>query len=410
MRYILKYCLAIILLVLSFLPLRAESILSDNIDLSAQLYLFAAQASTPKYFLQDYKEASAKFSIDFNYNFTDNFHITFLPYVQADYDINRNDRTQSKIRIWQGYVDYTLNNFNFTLGRFTFEDKTLAPFIYYGADLNKDLSLPTALDGIKHSFDNAYFAYAILAGRETEINEHSKAKIAGAKIEMIPLSWLNISAFYFYQNKKYTTNIRDINHNLYLYGAGINLFFSATSGLNFAFAQNNGTRETRRLATNTQKDYKGYAFSGELYFENTYKAGVLNSKIGFYKFSSDNHPFVPFASKLNIGIIYGGMNYNNAFTNSPEIIYTDFNFTPYKYPSLFMGGGIFIYSSGKDNFDNHNYYASEVNLRLGLDFDDWGVKLSGGLFNGEAVFLGKPSKESQIIKKIQVNLFYKFDI
>lgn len=403
-----RYCLIFFLLVLCFIPLKAESVLPENIELSAQLDLFAAQASTPKYFLQDYKEAAAKLTLDFNYNFTYDFRFNFLPYVQAAYDINNSDRTQAKARIWQIYFEYLLNDFNFTLGRFTFEDETLAPFVYYGADLVKDLALPTALDGIKHSYSSPYFAYTILAGKETEIDAYTKAKVAGIKAETTPLSWLSICAFYFYQNKKYSINTKNIKHDLSFYGAGINLFFTDTSGLKFAFAKNFGTRETERFGVITDTDYKGYAFTGELYFEKLYKAGALNTKLGFYSFSSSD-PFVPFANKLNVGIIYGGMNYNNIFVSSPEIIYADFNFAPHKYPALFIGGGVFMYASQKNALNNRTYYASEVDLRIGADFDTWGVKLSGGLFNGEALFFGNPSAESQQIKKIQVNFFYKLD-
>lgn len=404
-----RICLAVFLLVLCLLPLRAESILPDNAELSAQLDLFATQASTPKYFLQDYKEAAAKLGLNFNYNLTYNFRFNFLPYVQTFYDINSADRTQTKARIWQGYFEYLLNDFTFTFGRFTFEDETLAPFVYYGADLVKDLALPTALDGIKHTFSNAYFAYTILAAKEAEIDEFTKAKLAGAKIEVYPLSWLAVSGFYFYQYKKYSAVNRKVKDDLSFLGGSIDLSFSDTSGFKLAFAKNFGNRETERLGTITKDAYKGYAFNGELYFKKRYKKGVLNSKMGIYTTASDE-PFVPFANKLNTGIIYGGMNYNNAFLNSPEIIYADFNFTPYKYPSLFIGAGVFIYASQKAALNNCTYYANEFDLRIGADFDTWGIKLTGGLFNGEAVFFGNPSTEGQKIKKVQLNFFYKLDI
>ena len=404
-----KHCLAFILLILCFFPLRAESVLPENIDLSAQLDLFAAQASTPKYFLQDYKETAAKFGINFNYNLAYNFRFNFLPYIQTFYDINNADRTQTKARIWQGYFEYLLNDFNFTLGRFTFEDETLAPFVYYGADLVRDLALPTALDGLKHCFSNAYFDYIVLIAKEAEIDEFTKAKLAGAKIDMTPLSWLNISAFYFYQHKKYSVGTRNIKDDLSLYGGGVNFFLSATSGLNLTFAKDGGNRETERLGIITHNNHKGYAINGELYFEKRYKKGVLKSKMGIYSFSTA-HDFVSFANKLNTGIIYGGMNYNNVFINSPEIMYADFNFTPYKNSSLFIGAGVFMYASQKNALNNRTYYASEFDLRVGADFDNWGVKLTGGLFSGEAVFLGNASTEEQKIKKIQLNFFYKLDI
>ena len=404
-----RLCLAIFLLVSCFLPLHAGSILPDNVELSAQLDLFATKASTPKYFLQDYKEAATKFGISFGYNLTYNFRFNFLPYVQTFYDINSADRTQTKARIWQGYFEYLLNDFTFTLGRFTFEDETLAPFVYYGADLVKDLALPTALDGIKHSFSNAYFAYTILAAKEAEIDEITKAKLVGAKIEADPLSWLAVSGFYFYQYKKYSAGTRNVKDDLSIYGGGIDLFFSDTSGLKFTFAQNGGNRETERLGIITDNNHKGHAINGELYFEKRYKKGALKSKMGLYSFSTSND-FVAFANKLNTGIIYGGMNYNNTFLSSPEIIYADFNFAPYKYPSLFIGAGVFIYASQKAVLNNRTYYANEFDLRLGADFDTWGVKLTGGLFNGEAVFFGNPSTEGQKIKKVQLNFFYKLDI
>lgn len=404
-----RFCLAIILLVSCFMPLRAESALPENIELSAQFDLFAARASTPKYFLQDYKQAAAKFGIDFNYNFTYNFRFAFSPYLYTFYDINNTDRTQTKARIWQGYFEYLLNDFNFTLGRFTFEDETLAPFVYYGADVVRDLALPTALDGLKHSYSNAYFAYTVLAAKEVEIDEYTKAKIAGIKAEVTPLSWLGISAFCFYQNKKYSIGTKNIESDLSFYGGSIDLFFTDTSGFKLAFAKNFGTRETERLGKISQDDYKGHAFNGELYFEKRYKKGTLNSKMGIYTTTSSN-PFVPFANKLNIGIIYGGMNYNNAFVNSPEIIYANFNFIPRKYPSLFIGAGVFMYASQKTALNNRIYYANEIDLQAGADFDTWGIKLTGGLFNGEAVFLGTPSKEEQKIKKIQANFFYKLGL
>lgn len=405
-----RFYLAVLLLVSCFMPLRAESALPENIELSAKLDLFAAQASTPKYFLQDYKQAAAKFGIDFNYYLAYNLRFVFLPYVQTFYDINNTDRTQTKARIWQGYFEYLLDDFTFTIGRFTFEDEHLAPFIYYGADAVKDLALPTALDGLKHSFGNAYFAYTILAAKETEIEEYSKAKLVGTKIEAYPLSWLNVAAFGFYQNKKYDAGIKNINSDLFIYGGGFDLMFSEDAGFNFYFAYNGGNKETKRLGITTKEDYKGYAFNGELYFQKSYKAGILDSKVGAYVFSDSDKEFAPFAQELNMGIIYCGMNYGNVFTPSPQIIYMDFLFKPNKYPHLFIGAGIFRYASEKNALNNHTYYASEFNLKAGAEFDNWGLKISGGLFEGEAIFLGVSSKEQQRIKKIQLNFFYKLDI
>ena len=62
------------------------------------------------------------------------------------------------------------------------------------------------------------------------------------------------------------------------------------------------------------------------------------------------------------------------------------------------------------NINNHNYYAKEINLNAQVKFDTWGFKLSGGLFEGEALFLGGTTTDKQKIKKIQVNFFYKFTL
>ena len=167
--------------------------------------------------------------------------------------------------------------------------------------------------------------------------------------------------------------------------------------------------ETDRLGIITSDKHNDYAFNFDFYFREIYKTGILDIKMGVYFLSSDN-PFVSFANKLNTGIIYGGMNYDNSFIDSREIGYADFNFVPRKYPFLFIGGGVFRYTSPKSALNNRNYYASELNLRVGADFDTWGFKLSGALFSGEALFLGNPSTENQIIKKIQANFFYKFVI
>ena len=95
---------------------------------------------------------------------------------------------------------------------------------------------------------------------------------------------------------------------------------------------------------------------------------------------------------------------------SPQIIYAVFDYNLKKYSFLYGGFGIFIYSSGKENLNNCNYHAREINLNAGVKFDNWGLKLSGGLFEGEALFLGGATTEKQKIKKIQANFFYKFTL
>ena len=400
---------AIILLVLCFIPLRAESVLPEKVKLLAKLNLFADQASTPKYFLQDYKQAAAKLDFDFSYQITEDFSLNFLPFVQTSYDINDKDRTQTLARIWQVYLNYKLNNFDFTVGRFDFTDKPLTPIIYYGDDLPKDLALPTSLDGIKHNFTSKYFDYSLLAAEEAQIIEYQKAKLAGAKITAKPFSWLNIAGFYFYQNKKYTEGNNNNTSNISVYGGRIDLFLSQNAGLNFYYAHNGGDMEIKRPTITFNTDYKGYTFGGELYFNTLYKAGTLNSKVGFYIFS-DKKDFYSLPNKLNTGIIYGGMNYGNSFPTSPKIIYADFVFTPAKYSFLYAGASVYIYASQKQTITNHTYYAQEINLTAGVKFDNWGIKLSGGLFEGEAVFLNQNSAEQQRIKKLQANFFYKFGL
>ena len=315
--------------------------------------------------------------------------------------------TQTKI--WQVYLNYKMGNFDFNLGRFDFTDEALSPFIYFGDNLSKDTALPTSLDGIKHNFTSKYIDYTLLLAQEAQINENTKAKIAGAKIKGKPLVWLNLSGFYFRQNKKYQQNINKIDSGLSVYGAGIDLFFSGTSGFRFYGAKNGG--ENKRIGPfNTQKvPYKGYAFNGELYYQDIYKTVTLNNKLGFYIFS-EKEKFYAFSNELHTGIIYEGMNYNDVLPASPQIVYAilDFNFKRYSF--LYGGLGIFVYSSGKDNINNHNYYAKEINLSAQVKFDTWGFKLSGRLFEGDALFLGGTTTDKQKIKKIQANFFYKFTL
>ena len=383
--------------------------LPDNIEFGTKLNLFTAKASIPSGFLADYKTTYLKLDIDFAYNITEDLSFNFLPYVWASYYADREDKNQTKARIWQAYLKYGIGNFDFNLGRFDFVDKALSPFIYFGDNLPKDLALPTSLDGIKHNFTGKYINYTLLLAQEAQIDTNAKAKLAGAKITGKPLSWLNLSTFYFRQNKKYIRDGINRESSLSVYGGGIDLFFNENSGFRFYGAKNGG--ENKRIGpVITQKvPYKGYAFNCELYFRNLYKAGSLDNKLGFYKFS-EKDKFYTFPSKLETGIIYGGMNYNNNLPASPQIIYAvlDFNFK--KYPFLYTGAGLFVYSSGKENANNHNYYAQEINLNAQVKFDTWGLKLSGGLFEGEALFLGGTTTDKQKIKKLQAKFFYKFTL
>jgi len=383
--------------------------LPKNMELSTKLNLFATYASVPDSFLTKYKVASAKFDVNFAYHVTENLSVNFLPYAISFYDTSSRDKKQTRLKIWQAYADYKLADFNFNLGRFDFEDEALEPFIHYGDEPHKDISLPTALDGLKHNFTSKYLDYTLLIAKEAQIEEETKAKIAGAKVTAKPLTWLNVSGFYFYQNKKYPQNTDTIKSKLSIYGAGLDLFFSDSSGLHFYGAKNAGKELIIRPSTTQKKPYKGYAFNGELYFRNLYKKGTLNNKIGFYLFS-DKEKFETSANDVHTGIIYEGMHYNDVLPVSPQIVYAvlDFNFK--KYSFLYGGLGVFVYSSGKQNINNRNYYAKEINLNAGLKFDNWGLKLSGGLFEGEAIFLGGTTTEKQKIKKIQANFFYKFTL
>ncbi len=397
-----------VMLLFMAIPLFAGS-LPDNTELAAKLDLFTTRANTSKNFLDKYSETYLQFGLDFAYHINDDLSFNFLPYARASYDVKRDDKSKTQARIWQAYLDYKINNFDFNLGRFDFVDNAIAPFIYYGDDLPQDLALPTALDGIKHNFTSKYADYTLLAVQEAQIDTNTKAKIAGAKVTAKPLEWLNLSGFYFYQNKKYPYNMDKINSKLYVYGAGLDLFFNETSGLRFYGAKNGGERERIRPVITQITPYKGYAFNGELYFQNLYKTGTLDNKFGFYVFS-DKEKFQTMPNKLQTGIICGGINHNNVFTESPKTIYAilDFNFKKYQF--LYTGLGIYVYSYGKDNLTNHNYYAEELNLNIRLKFDNWGLKLSGGLFEGEALFSDGTTSGKQKIKKLQANFFYKFTL
>ncbi|MBO4707404.1 MAG: hypothetical protein J5594_02455 [Elusimicrobiaceae bacterium] len=383
--------------------------LHDDIEFDTKLKLFASKANVPNNFLSDYKAAYLKLDVDFAYHVNENLSFNFLPYARTSYYSIHRDKTQTDIKIWQAYLNYQINNFDFYLGRFDFVDERLAPFIYYGDNLSADLALPTSLDGLKHKFTGKYIDYSLLLVQESQIENDTKAKLSGTNITAKPLSWLNISGFYFYQNKKYSQNTDKINSKLFVFGAGIDLFLTETSGLHFYGAKNGGEKETIKPSITRQIPYKGYAFNGEFYSQNVYKTGILNNKLGFYVFS-DKEKFYSFPNKLQTGIIYGGMNYDNVLPASPQIFYAilDFNFS--KYSFLYSDLGVFVYSSGKDNINNRNYYAKEINLNVGFKFDTWGLKLSGGLFEGEALFLGGTTTEKQKIKKLQANLFYKFTL
>ena len=382
--------------------------LPDNVELGTKLNLFGSYANTSENFLEKYKTTSAKLDVDFVYHITEDFSLNFLPYVQSSYDINRQEKNETKARIWQAYFNYQLTDFNFTLGRFGFADEALAPFIYYGDDLPLDLALPTSLDGFKHSFTHKYFSYTLLAAQEAQFNEGDKAKIAGAEITAKPLTWLNIIGFYFYQNKKYLQNMDQVNSRLSIYGAGLDLFFSESSGFRFYGAKNGGDEKEITPSITKKVPYKGYVLNGELYYQDLYKTGTLKNKFGFYLFSGKDE-FQTSVNKLQTGIIYGGMNYMGILSLGQKIVYAVFDFNFEKYPFLYGGLGIYAYSSKKPN-DNQNYNAQEINLSAELKFDTWGLKLSGGLFNGEALFHGGTYTEKQKIKKIQANFFYKFTL
>ena len=406
-KHILAKFYAVILSLIA-VPVSAGS-LPDNIELGTKLNLFAAYASTPDTFLTDYKVATFRFDVDFVYHATENLSVNFLPYAIGFYDKSSDDKKQTRMKIWQAYINYKLANFDFNLGRFDFVDEALAPFIYYGDEHHKDISLPSALDGLKHNFTSKYLDYTLLIAQEAQIIEDDKARIAGAKATYKPLDWLDISGFYFYQNKKYPQNTNKVNSKLSIYGAGFDLRLSESTGFRFYGAKNGGDKKTIRPSITQVQYYKGYAFNGELYSQTLHKTGTLNSELGFYLFS-DKEEFKTSANDVHTGIIYEGMNYNDMLPSNPQIGYAIFDFSFKKYPYLYSGLGIFVYSSGKQVINNRNYYAKEINLNVGLNFNTWGLKVSGGLFEGEAIFLGGTTTDKQKIKKIQANFFYKFTL
>lgn len=387
----------------------AFAVLPNNLELGTKLNLFAAKANVPDNLLTDYKANYLRFDINFAYRITEDLSFNFLPYLHSSYDINRYDKTQTKTRIWQIYLKYKIAGFDFNIGRFDFADESLAYFIYFGDNLPKDPALPTALDGIKHNFTSKYLDYTLLLAKEAQIDEMAKAKIAGSTITVKPLSWFNISGFYFEHNKKYKQKKNKIDSKLSVYGAGLDLFFSETSGFRIYGAKNGGEmQKIRPLFSQTDK-YKGYAFNGEFYFQNQNKVGTLKNKIGLYTFS-DKEKFYTFPNKLQTGIIYGGIDYGEVLPASPQIVYAVLDFDFKKYSFLYAGLGVFVYSSGKENLNHRNYYAKEINLNAGLKFDNWGLKLSGGLFEGEALFFGQTTTDKQKVKKLQANFFYKFTL
>ena len=266
--------------------------LPDNMELGTKLSLFGSYANTSENFLAKYKTSSLRFDIDFAYHVMEELSFNFLPYAQGSYDVNRPNKTETKIKIWQAYFNYNLADFNFNLGRFDFADKSLAPFIYYGDDLPLDLALPTSLDGFRHSFTHKYFSY----------------------------TWLNIAGFYFYQNKKYPESTYEANSKLSIYGAGLDLFFSESSGFHFYGARNAGYKEEIRPSLTTKEPYRGYAFNGEIYYQDLYKTGTLNNKFGFYLFSHKDQ-FQTSANKLQTGIIYCGTNYIDILYDDNKVRY-----------------------------------------------------------------------------------------
>ena len=168
-----------------------------------------------------------------------------------------------------------------------------------------------------------------------------------------------------FKYKNITIDNKNISEDLSLYGGGINLSFTEKSGIRFYAAQNGGNKKSKRFNYTQKIPYEGYTFNGEFYSTNVYKTGTLDSKIGFYRFS-EKKKFYTLPNQLNVGIIYGGMNYENRFPASPKIIYGSFDFNFKKYPFLSVGADIFVYASEEITSNSRTYYAKELNLRTAL--------------------------------------------
>ena len=403
-----KYC-ALVFCFIFILNNSPKAAVNDNLELGVNINLFLTQASTPKYFFKEYRESALELDFDIKYDFRDNLSFVLLPFVQTQYDINSKKRTDTFVRIWQGYLRYEISDFEIELGRFAFEDEAISSFIYYGGKQNKDLALPTALDGIRHSYNGKYIDYTFLTGRESEIIEEKKAVLIGGTVKVKPLSWLNIKGLYFYSAKEYESENKAIDNEAQIYGGGIDIKMNEESGIKIYYGRKEEREEISRNNVSTFQENGNNIATGEIYFKSENKVWDIKNKLGINIISgAKEKKTIP--SKREEGIIYGGMNYNNMFPGSPKNIYAVMELNYNKYKFIYNEIGVYIYASEKEKVTNQTYYAQEMNISMGVKFEEWGIRVTGGIFEGEAIFLGVANKEQQNIKKLEAKFYYTFKL
>ncbi|WP_424245811.1 hypothetical protein Dip510_000748 [Elusimicrobium posterum] len=289
----------------------------------------------------DYKTSTTNLFVSVNIRPLANLQADTLfhaSYSYISYDSISEDDTD--FNIYKFSAIYKNSLFYVNAGRQFFGQKnTLLP--YYGVYDNFNLPAASSIDGVTAGFTPArWLEFSVMAAEETK---DDKADIAGAEVKFTPVSFLEITPFFF--SKEYKDESIWLDKKLQMYGLYGNLDLGFGTLLHLSYAQNGGETKNTLLRSKKPDEYKGHAFLAKLNTENVgragfYKVRFLYARSSGYAKGKDYSHFEGIHPYIYMGSIFTGSNLPNSFQHTMNI--TDFtnggidNLTAYNFGATFI--------------------------------------------------------------------------
>lgn len=379
---------------------------------------FGADGSVKNFTKTDtYKSGSAVLNMPVYISILNNIYADINYFIRADYNKNIDEDTLYHYNFSKANLNYKTEDLSLKLGRQAYFSSGKDFVIYYGDYSDKDNILPSALDGLTHSYKWKALSYEVLFAREVRKlspnNENSL--IYGGVLGLDPFNFINFEGFYY----KRATSLDAVETDLYVYGGGLNLSINESFEASFYAAFNGGTEEkiVRRRVINT--DYKGYALSGSLKLKSDNDYAKTSYTLKAYYGSPkelDSKAYTPISQNLDTGFVFGGINIlrNNTFSGLPQnnselpafMMYGfKVELVPHFLNNTYAGLGLYNFMTSDKELPYRDI-GSEFDIELGYRNSSFSVTaIYGILFSGNG--LG-PVTQSEVPsgKNIQKFGFY----
>lgn len=375
-----------------------------------------------------YKTLTTRADMPLIFFVRDNIYADINYFVRSDYNNNLGGGTEYTNKFSKANINYKTDTVWFKLGRQQYAPQGKEGVIYYGEYEDRDNILPSAVEGISHGADTAFFAYSAIAAKEVKNLSPSgdNSLVYGAQGAFKISRLFSIDAFYYARDTK---NLNDIS--LAVYGTGFTFNLPESLLISFYAAFNNGNlaKQVRGVAMNS--NYDGYSLNAKLEVNSQSEFAKNNYRFNIFYGSAaknSNAAFTPISSNIDTGYVFGGMNLSN--TNSfdgrtitrtagnaqqaADIMAYSFNIRlmPLQAKGFALDFGVYNFISTSSTAAYKNI-GNEADIKLRYKSGPLEARLMYGLFvsgNGLAQATASSAPSNKTINKIGLCASYEFSL